>query len=396
MPKQGVVKMHSPFDKQPKKTFQIFNTKSFQEFFKPVQDILPNLTPLNSRGNRPLKLDFEHHIKTLAYFHLEEFTSGRHLIQTLQEDDFASSVIAPPGGIEKSSFFEANNNRGIDQFLELFQMLYAMTGKAIPKEYSELGNLVAIDGSFIDAVLSMYWADYKTNKKKARIHLGFDINHSIPKKINLTDGKAGERPFVNKILDIGDTGIMDRGYQCHKNFDEWQEAEKHFVCRIKNNTTINVIQSNEIAENSIVFYDSVVILGTPDKTQTKKTVRLVKYSVNGSTYCIATDRHDLTAEQIALIYKLRWDIEKFFAWWKRHMRVYHLIARSEHGLFVQILSGLITFLLLSIYCQNKHGEKVNIKRVRELRNKIMNESRQIAKSEKTLEPTTERNSEIFL
>ena len=78
------------------------------------------------------------------------------------------------------------------------------------------------------------------------------------------------------------------------------------------------------------------------------------------------------------------------------MRVYHLIARSEHGLFVQILSGLITFLLLSIYCQNKHGEKVNIKRVRELRNKIMNESRQIAKSEKTLEPTTERNREKFL
>jgi hypothetical protein len=78
-----------------------------------------------------------------------------------------------------------------------------------------------------------------------------------------------------------------------------------------------------------------------------------------------------------LIYKLRWDIEKFFGWWKKHMRVYHLIARSEHGLFVQILSGLITFLLLSIYCQNKYGEKVSIKQVRKLRNMIRNESRQI-------------------
>ncbi|MBN1140467.1 MAG: transposase [Deltaproteobacteria bacterium] len=34
------------------------------------------------------------------------------------------------------------------------------------------------------------------------------------------------------------------------------------------------------------------------------------------------------AEEIALIYKLRWTIESFFAWSKRHLKVYHLIARS--------------------------------------------------------------------
>jgi IS4 transposase len=59
-------------------------------------------------------------------------------------------------------------------------------------------------------------------------------------------------------------------------------------------------------------------------------------------YWVATDRFDLTAEQIALIYKLRWTIESFFAWWKRHLKVYHLIARSPYGLLVQILAGLIT------------------------------------------------------
>ena len=92
-------------------------------------------------------------------------------------------------------------------------------------------------------------------------------------------------------------------------------------------------------------------------------------------YWIATNRYDLSAEQIALIYKLRWDIEKFFAWWKRHLKVYHLIARSEYGLMVQILAGLITYLLLAIYCREQHNEKVSIKRVRELRIKIQNEIR---------------------
>ena len=104
-------------------------------------------------------------------------------------------------------------------------------------------------------------------------------------------------------------------------------------------------------------------------------MRLVGYEIQGTKYWIATNRCDLAAEQIATIYKLRWDIEKFFAWWKRHLKVYHLIARSEHGLMVQILAGLITYLLLAIYCRQQHNEPVNIQRVRELRIKIDNELR---------------------
>jgi IS4 transposase len=92
-------------------------------------------------------------------------------------------------------------------------------------------------------------------------------------------------------------------------------------------------------------------------------------------YWVATDRFDLTAEQIALIYKHRWDIEQFFTWWKRHLKVYPLISRSRHGLMIQILAGLITYLLLAIYCHEQHGEKVSIKRVRQLHNQILNETR---------------------
>ena len=44
---------------------------------------------------------------------------------------------------------------------------------------------------------------------------------------------------------------------------------------------------------------------------------------------------------------------------------------------VQILGGLITYLLLAIYCHEQHNEKVSIKRVRELRCKIKNESTEL-------------------
>ncbi len=359
-----------------RKWINTHHAPSFLKLWEPIVGILSKISPLHAKGNRPLKMNFEHQLKALIFFHLEEHTSASHLLQVLQEDECAVEYIAPPGGIEKSSFSEANNTRGLEQFLQVFQELYAHANQTVPKEYAELGELVSIDGSLIDAVLSMHWADYREGTKKAKAHLGFDINRSIPKKIFLTDGHGPERPFVSQILDAGQTGIMDRGYQCHKTFDVLQREEKHFVCRIKGNTKKTVIKLNDVKPGSIVFYDGLVLLGTPDVSQTEHAVRLVGYRADGNTYWVATDRHDLTAEQVALVYKLRWDIENFFAWWKRHLRVYHLIARSEHGLMVQILSGLITYLLLAIYCQEEHGEKVTIRRVRELRTRIHNESRQ--------------------
>ena len=42
---------------------------------------------------------------------------------------------------------------------------------------------------------------------------------------------------------------------------------------------------------------------------------------------------------------------------------------------VQILGGLITYLLLAIYCKENFNEKVNIERVRKLRTQIQNEIR---------------------
>ena len=44
---------------------------------------------------------------------------------------------------------------------------------------------------------------------KANIHIGFDLNHGIPNKLFLTDGKGDERPFVGKIRSPGVTAVMD-------------------------------------------------------------------------------------------------------------------------------------------------------------------------------------------
>jgi len=364
-----------PYTLLPRKSFHV---PSFNKLRMPLFSVLADVPELLARGNRPLQMTFEDQLNALIFFHLEEHISGRHLVQTLQEDDFARNNIAPADGIRKSSFFEAVNERGLEQFMYVFQELQKKAVKILPKNFTEFGDLVAIDGSLIDAVLSMAWADYQKKSKKAKLHLGFNINHSIPQKLFLTDGNGAERAFVNQILEPGQTGIMDRGYQSHKTFDQLQEQGRHFVCRIKGNTTKTCLEKLPVEADSIIFYDAMVLLGQAGVNQTGKALRVVGYKVGSSKYWVATDRFDLSAEQIARIYELRWNIEKFFAWWKRHLRVYHLITRSKHGLMVQILSGLITYLLLAIYCHEEHGEQVSIKRVRELRNKIINETRSLS------------------
>ena len=332
----------------------------------PANNIFSDITPLLSGCNRPLKMSFEDQLNILVYFHLEGHHSGRHLLQVLKEEDFARQYIAPVGGIEKSSFFEDISSRGLEQMMEMFGKLYTKAAKHLPREHGELGDLVLIDGSLIDAVLSMYWADYRSGSKKAKVHVGFDLNRGIPKKIFLTDGKGAERPFVERILAPGETGVMDRGYQSHKLFDVWQRDGKHFICRIKSSTKKTVVRKNDVQPGSIVFYDAVVLLGSSGINQTEREVRVVGYRVGSVNYWLATDRHDLTAEQVAFAYKLRWNIEIFFGWWKRHLKVYHLISRSKYGLMVQMLAGLITYILLAIYCHDQHNEKVSVNRLREL------------------------------
>lgn len=345
--------------------------------FDPVQKYLCEITSLTSRGDRPLQLSFEHQLKALIFFHLQEFSSGRELIQALEQDDFAKECVAPPKGIKKSAFFEAINNRGLEQLAELFNLLLKDAQKVIPAQFADLGNLVAIDGSYIDAVMSMDWADYSSTHNKAKAHIGFDINRGIPKDLVLTDGNQIERQYVERMIGPDETAVLDRGYQCNASFDQWQENKKKFICRIQARSNKKLIRENAIPQDSIVFYDAVVLLGTR-ATRAEKEIRVVAYRVDGKDFWIATNRHDLTAEQIAAAYKLRWHIESFFAWWKRHLSVYHLIARSQYGLTVQILGGLITYLLLAIYCQKEHNESVSIHRVRELRHQLARDAAAMA------------------
>jgi hypothetical protein len=314
-------------------------------------------------------------VKCLIYYHTGEYISAQALLQDMQNDESVKYIINCPEGFGQSTFYEANSSRGVTQMLEVFDRLAKKVSKYLRFSHAQLGNLVAIDGSLIDATLSMTWADYREFSNKAKVHLGFDLNKSIPLKLYLTEGKEAERPFVSFILEPGQTGVLDRGYQDHERLDVWIDDGKHFVARLKNNTKWDIIDRLPFNKNGKIFFFAKVWLGD-ENHKMRHPVYLVGFQVRKKKFWVATDRADLTAEQIAFIYSLRWEIEKLFSWWKRHLKVYHLISRNRHGMLLQLLSGLITYMLLVLYCYQQYGEKQpSILRLRQLRCHIRKEMR---------------------
>ncbi len=63
----------------------------------------------------------------------------------------------------------------------------------------------------------------ESNSRKAKLHLGSNLNHGIPGKLFLTEGKEAERPFVSQLVKPGQKVVLDRGYQAHHLFDQWQD-----------------------------------------------------------------------------------------------------------------------------------------------------------------------------
>jgi len=346
---------------------------TFTELVAPLESILTMVEPLVSGCNREITFDFESQLKCLIYYHIEGHTSAKALLEEIQDNQSIKEIILPETELGESTFYEANSHRGATQMLEVFSILSKKVSKRLRTDHAQLGKLVAIDGSLIDATLSMTWAEYRDSSNKAKVHVGFDLNHSIPRKLYLTEGKGAERPYVNAILEADETGVLDRGFQDHALFDKWIDDGKHFVARLKSNTKWEELERLPFKKGGKIFFFAKILLGD-DNHRMLHPVYLVGYRVGNKIYWVATDRADLTAEEIAFIYLLRWEIEQFFCWWKRQLKVYHLISRSSHGMLLQLLSGLVTYLLFILYCYERYGEtKPSISRLRSLRRLIRQE-----------------------
>ena len=56
---------------------------------------------------------------------------------------------------------------------------------------------------------------------------------------------------------------------------------------------------------------------------------------------------ELTAEEVALIYKERWQIKLFFKWIKQNLKIKTFLGTSKNAVLTQIWIAMIYYLLLA-------------------------------------------------
>lgn len=71
----------------------------------------------------------------------------------------------------------------------------------------------------------------------------------------------------------------------------------------------------------------------------------------GKKFIFLTNNFDLTALQIALLYKQRWKIELFFKWIKQHLKIKSFWGYTENAVKVQVYCAIITFVTVALVKQ---------------------------------------------
>lgn len=69
---------------------------------------------------------------------------------------------------------------------------------------------------------------------------------------------------------------------------------------------------------------------------------------SGQRFVFLTNRFDLPALTIAMIYRRRWGIELFFRWIKQHLRLRGFFSNSYNGVRIQVWTALCSHLLVAI------------------------------------------------
>jgi len=235
------------------------------------------------------------------------------------------------------------------------------------------GILTAVDGTLIPALSKMTWALWKTDQQAVKAHTQFDLEKHVPVKITVTDGNGNEKDVLADHLEPGRIYVKDRGYAGLALFQQILDAHSSFVCRIRDNAVYEVLEEYPLTEDAKaagILFDRKVRLGSNQKTKEQLSipVRLVAVKCTphvkrthtgrggpeqGETLLIATDRFDLDADVIALIFKHRWMIEIFFRFFKHVLGCRHLLSYCQNGIELQTYAAIIACMLIALWTGRK-------------------------------------------
>lgn len=222
--------------------------------------------------------------------------------------------------------------------------------------FSFKNDLYAIDSTTIDLCLNLFpWARFRKEKGAIKLHTLFNIRSQIPELIQITDGKGTDIVTANDIdltkYPKGSIFVIDKAYTDYSFFWKIKKAGHYFVIRMKDNAnTVHLLGQDRKAIGDGVIKDEKLAFALPTSQEDyPEDLRLVTYydTEHDVLYEFLTNNFKLSALNIALIYKRRWDIELFFKWIKQHLKIKTFLGTSKNAVLTQIWIAMIYFLLVS-------------------------------------------------
>jgi hypothetical protein len=259
--------------------------------------------------------------------------------------------------VNQSSLSRANERRDYRIFADFGNYLI----QEIRPRYSsepiagiDINNEVfALDSTTISLSIKLFsWAPGKYSRGAVKIHTLLDLRGNIPSFIMITDGKYHDSNILDVLNPIADAVyIMDKAYIDFKALFEMHKLGAFFISRSKASMDYSILETNyNIDERTGLRSDKIIELNGPKSKQLyPEPLRLIEfYDVeNDIELSFLTNNFDITALEVANLYRNRWQIEIFFKWIKQNLTIKKLWGHSENAVNVHIWIAICTYLIIA-------------------------------------------------
>jgi transposase len=253
--------------------------------------------------------------------------------------------------LSRSTLADANARRSCAVFTDLLAELMGRCEASLGRRVAEAVYLVDSTGFRLSA-LSADWARFSAGVHGAKLHIVYNPDSERPSFAELTPASVNDITAAKRMpIRAGATYVFDLGYYDYGWWNTLNEAGCRIITRLKVNTPLSVVAELALPKTSSILSDRIGHLPARQARSRKNPfqdpVREVRVRTEtGKILRIVTNDIDAPAEEIAELYKRRWQIELFFRWIKHALKIRHFFGTSENAVRLQIAVALITFLLL--------------------------------------------------
>ena len=255
--------------------------------------------------------------------------------------------------IAKTTLATANQNRDYRIFEEFaFYMMTQAREKRATDIFKLGGKVYAFDSTTIPLCLSVFWwAKFRKKKGGIKAHVLYDLEAQVPAFYHITTASVNDSKAMQEIPYGTDAYyISDRGYNNFKELCRILRMESFFVVRAKSNLQYKCVRWKRRLPKNILTDAEIELTVCKSRKDYPENLRLVRYydEEQDREFMFLTNAMDLTAQQVADLYKNRWQIELFFKWLKQHLKIKKFWGTTENAVRIQISAAITAYCLVAI------------------------------------------------